>query len=106
MRIPYLEFDCDDVLEALIGLGLLEPGSEADKGRMRKDCSFFRVEITSRQCPNCIVMLTKFCRGSEVHASNGYADFLRKLDPYCSSLRIGVGVVYSHDLSSPSVNEK
>ena len=104
--IPYLEFGCDDVLETLIELGLLETGSEAGKGRVRKNCAFFRVEVTSRQCPDRIVMLTKFCRGSEVHASNRYAEFLRKLDPYCSSLRIGVGVVCSHDLSSQSANEK
>ena len=99
--MSYLEFGCDNVLETLIELGLFEPGSEAGKGRVRKDCAFFGVEVTSRQCSDRVVMLTKFCRGSEMHASNRYAELLRKLDPYCSSFRIGVGVVYSHDLSSP-----
>ena len=93
-------------METFIELRLLEAGSEAGKGRMRKDCAFLGVEVTRRQCPDSVVMLTKFCRGSEVHASNRNADFLRKLDPYCSSIRIGVGVVYSPDLSSPSPDEK
>ena len=67
---------------------------------MRKDCAFLRIEIAAGQCSDRVVMLAKFDGGSEVDATNGYAELLRELYPDCSSLWVGVGIVYNRGLSS------
>ena len=66
---------------------------------MRKDCPFFRIERAVGQRSNRVVMLAEFDRGSEMDTANGYTESLRKLNPYCSCLWVGVGVVYDQNLS-------
>ena len=67
---------------------------------MRKDCAFLGIEIAASQCSDRVVMLAEFDGGSEMDTTNRYAKLLRKLYPDCSSLWVGVGIVYDQGLSS------
>lgn len=66
---------------------------------MRKDCPVFGIERAVGQRSNRVVMLAEVDGGSKMDTANWYAEFLRKLNPDCSCLWVGVGVVYDQNLS-------
>lgn len=62
---------------------------------MWKNSPTLGVESVASDCPHRVIMLAQLGSSSEKHTSDRHLERLGELDPHCSSLTIGVGVVYT-----------
>lgn len=93
MDISHLKLDGGNILKPFGVFGLRKSGSKARKGRVWQQRPLLGIECITGQSSNGVIMFAHFSRGSEVHASDGNLEFLRELNPYRSSIKIGIRVI-------------